>query len=230
VSGEKQSLNGDLKKLTIEAFRSIKRDTASRADIFWVLFNPTQYSFTHQIEYGQTQGLGTTGTSKRFSRIKPQDYTFELVFDGTGAASERRDVYLDITRFLTLAGKYDGEIHRPLYLRLSWGPLQVSCVLKSAEVSYTLFKPNGFPLRAKVKAVFSEAVEDVLRVAGEAANSPDMTHERMVHAGDNLPLMVHRIYGNTLHMVSVARANGLRHLRDIQPGKVLQMPPLVRSS
>jgi hypothetical protein len=230
VTDQQRSPNGDLKKLTIEAFRSIKLTADSKVDEFAVLFNPAEYSFKHEIEYGEGQGQGTSGTSKRFSRIKPQDYSFDLVFDGTGAASKLRDVHADINKFLTLAGRYDGEIHRPLYLRLSWGPLKVSCVLKSAEVTYTLFKPNGYPLRARVKALFSEAMEDVLRAAGEATNSPDMTHERMVHAGDNLPLMVHRIYGNTLHTVNVARFNGLRHLRDIRPGQVLRLPPLVRPS
>ncbi|MBN1209710.1 MAG: hypothetical protein JXB05_32980 [Myxococcaceae bacterium] len=223
-------MSGELKKLKIEAFRSIELSEGDKVGEFSVLFNPTSYVSKYEIEYGEGQGQGTSGTSQRFGRIKPQDYTFELLFDGTGAASEPREVHTDIDQFLTLTGKHDGEIHRPLYLRLSWGPLIVSCVLKSAEITYSLFKPDGNPLRAKVTAVFSEAIEDTLRAASEGNNSPDMTHERVVHGGDSLPLMVHRIYGSTAHTVDVARFNGLRHLRDLRPGQVLRLPPLVRPS
>jgi nucleoid-associated protein YgaU len=220
-------MSGELKKLKIEAYRAITFESGDKQDEFSVLFNPSGYTSKYEVEYGQGQGQGTSGTAQRFGRIKPQEYTFELVFDGTGAASELRDVAADLERFLTLTGKLDGEIHRPLYLKLAWGPLILRCVLKSAEVQYSLFKPDGFPLRAKVTAVFSEAIDDTLRVAEEGRSSPDMTHERVVHAGDNLPLMVHRIYGNPAYTVDVARFNGLRHLRDVRPGQVLRLPPLV---
>lgn len=223
-------MSGELKKLKIEAYRDIACEEADKQDEFSVLFNPASYSSKYEVEYGQGQGQGTSGSSQRFGRIKPRDYTFELVFDGTGAASEPREVATDIEQFLTLTGKLDGEIHRPLYLKLSWGPLIARCVLKSADIQYSLFKPDGFPLRAKVTAVFSEAIDDVLRVADEGRASPDMTHERVVRQGDSLPLMVYRIYGSTAHTVDVARFNGLRHLRDLRPGQVLRLPPLVRPS
>ncbi len=223
-------MSGELKKLKIEAYKAITCEASDKQDEFFVLFNPATYSSKYEIEYGQGQGQGTSGTSQRFGRIKPQEYTFELVFDGTGVASKRREVAEDIRVFLALTGKLNGDIHRPLYLKLSWGPLVVRCVLKSADIQYSLFKPDGFPLRAKVTAIFSEAIEDTLRAAEEGRSSPDMTHERVFHQGDTLPLMVQRIYGSTAFTVDVARFNGLRHLRDLRPGQVLRMPPLVTKS
>lgn len=221
-------MSGELKKLKIEAYRDISYKEGDKQDEFSVLFNPASYTSKYEVEYGQGQGQGTSGTAQRFGRIKPREYSFELVFDGTGTAAEPREVATDIERFLTLTGKLNGEIHRPLYLKLSWGPLIARCVLKTADIQYSLFKPNGFPLRAKVTAVFSEAIDDTLRAAEDGLASPDMTHERVVRQGDTLPLMVHRIYGSAAYTVDVARFNGLRHLRDLRPGQVLRLPPLVR--
>ncbi|RKH59550.1 CIS tube protein [Corallococcus aberystwythensis] len=223
-------MSGELKKLKIEAYRAISYAEGEKQDTFSVLFNPASYASKYEIEYGQGQGQGTSGSSQRFGRIKPREYIFELVFDGTGTAASPREVATDIEQFLTVTGKMDGEIHRPLYLKLSWGPLIVRCVLKAADIQYSLFKPDGFPLRARVTAVFSEAIDDTLRVAEQGLASPDVTHERVVRQGDTLPLMVHRVYGSAAHTVDVARFNGLRHLRDLRPGQVLRLPPLVRQS
>jgi hypothetical protein len=222
--------DGELKKLTIMAFSSIKYD--EQVDELAVLFNPSSYQQKYEIEYGEAQGLGTTGQEQPFGRVKLQDYTFELIFDATGAAGPPRPagqntVDPDITAFLDITGRMDGSIHRPYYLRLSWGSLVLRCVLKSADITYTLFRPDGYPLRAKVNAVFSEVIENELRAKKEGKESPDVTHARTVQAGDTLPLLVHRIYGKPTYAAAVARWNGLRHLRDIHPGQVLYFPPLI---
>lgn len=219
---------GELKKLTIESYRDDRR--TDLIDTFTALFNPAQYSTRFEIEYGKNQGQGTSGASQPFGAIKPQDYTFELVFDGTGAATGGRvEVDAQVKRFLELTGRLDGELHRPPYLKVVWGPLQLQVILKSADIAYTLFRPDGFPLRAKVTAAFSEALPDALREAKENKKSPDLTHVRTARDGDTLPLMTHRIYRTPLLAVRVAEANGLDHLRDVPPGATLRFPPLAKS-
>ena len=219
---------GELKKMTIEAYRDPERKEL--IDRFPVLFNPSQYSTKFEIEYANNQGQGTSGASQPFGQIKPQDYSFELVFDGTGAATPGKvDVHKQVTHFLAITGKLDGDLHRPPYLKLIWGPLQLQVILKSADITYTLFQPDGYPLRAKVVAAFSEALPDALREARDNMQSPDLTHERLVRAGDSLPLMTHRVYRTPLLAVRVAQANGLDLLRRLDAGSVLRLPPLVKS-
>lgn len=219
---------GPLKKMIIEAHRQPDySDTA--VETFTVMFNPTAYTQKYELEYQDEQGAGTTGSPQVFGKIKPQDYTFELVFDGTGAVVKETDVHKEVEFFLKVTGKHDGEIHRPLYLLLSWSKLSVKCVLKSAEITYNLFKSNGDPLRAKVKAVFSENIEETLRVAKERKSSPDLTHVRQVQDKSTLPLMTHRIYGDSSYYLQLAGANKLKHFRNLATGAELSFPPIKNS-
>ena len=218
-------MNGELKKMAIEAYK--KADYSGQpAETFTVMFNPNTYSQKYEVEYQERQGQGDTGSPQVFGTIKPQEYTFEFLFDGTGTAFQEVDVQKVIEKFLKVTGKHDGEIHRPLYLKLVWGALVSKCVLKNAEITYTLFKPDGFPLRAKVKATFSENIEDALRVAEERKNSPDLTHLRVVKEGDHLSLMCDRIYGDPSYYTQVAAFNGLKNFRRLEVGQELRFPPL----
>ena len=69
--------------------------------------------------------------------------------------------------------------HKPNYLIITWGSLSFRCFLTSMDVEYKLFKPDGTPLRAMVKATFKRFIEAEERVAEENNNSPDLTHYRV---------------------------------------------------
>lgn len=217
--------NGELVKFKIEAFRE-EDYSGSPVDTFEVMFNPNNYARKYEVEYHERQGAGDTGSPQVYGKIKPQEYNFEFLFDGTGAAADQVDVHEKIKHFLEVTGKNDGDIHRPRYLKLTWGKLLVKCVLKSAEISYVLFKPDGSPLRAKLRALFSENIEDTLRVAEEGNNSPDLTHVRTVQEGDTLPLMAHRIYGDPGYYLQIAEINELKNYRRLETGQRLFFPPL----
>jgi hypothetical protein len=233
---------GELKKLKIEAYSSIKFDAGDKVDEFFVMFNPPTLSQIYEIEYNEDQAQGTSGSSQSFGKIKPQEYTFEFLIDGTGTApppvgagsdaadpsavGEPVDVSEEVAKFLELTYEFNGDLHRPYYLKLHWGQFVLYCIMKKATVTYTLFKPNGFPLRAKINATFSQISDDDLRVAREGRNSPDMTHYRQVHDGDQLPLMCFRIYGDMSHYLDVARYNNLVDFRVLQTGAWIAFPPL----
>ena len=182
---------GELVKLKLEAFKDI--EFSDNIGEFNVLYNPSAYTEKFEIEYDDKQGQGTSSNEFKFSKTKPQDYAFEFIFDGTGV-SGGEDVSTMVGEFLDMTYNFDGDMHRPPYCRISWGHLVVRCVLKSASVNYTLFKPSGYPLRAKVQASFAAIEHEKLRTAREAKNSPDLTHYRQVQGRDNLPIMTYRIY------------------------------------
>ena len=56
-------------------------------------------------------------------------------------------------------------------------------------------------------------------------SSPDLTHLREVGAGDTLPLMANRIYGNSADYIKVAKYNNLKAFRQLIPGQKLFFPP-----
>ncbi|RKZ90971.1 MAG: hypothetical protein DRQ43_10645, partial [Gammaproteobacteria bacterium] len=155
-------MSGELKKMQIEAYK--ESDYSDTKEVFTVMFNPNTYSQKYEVEYEDRQGQGDSGSPQIFGKIKPQEYSFEFLFDGTGTAAKKVIVHDTVEQFLAITGKFEGKNHRTKYLILYWGTLLAACVLKSAEITYTLFDSDGSPLRAKVKATFSENIDDTLRV------------------------------------------------------------------
>jgi hypothetical protein len=178
------------------------------------------------MEYDSAQGSGTTGSRMEFKKVKPGDLSLTFFIDGTGANGRKVEVQDEVERFQTVTG-YNGTIHRPNYLKIVWGTLQVKrCVLKSASIAYKLFKPSGVPLRAVITANFTDTADDQTRVALAQDESPDLTHVRLVRAGDTLPLMCYRIYGSTGYYLEVAAINGIDNFRNLEPGTRVLFPPL----
>lgn len=219
---------GKLVKLKIEAYTSPKFE-GKAIDTFTAMFNPNSYSLKYEAEYSENQGKGASASPQAFSKIKPLEFNLEFMLDGTGISSTAINVADEIEHFLKVASKINGDIHRPNFLIVSWGTLLSKCVLKSTEVTYTLFKPDGKPLRAKIVAIFAEQIEDEKRAKKDKLKSPDLTHIRETKASDLFSLMVYNIYRNQDYYVQVAEQNHLNTFRKIPSGQKLRFPPVAVS-
>ena len=218
---------GRLEKLLIKAYEKPDYSGASVGE-FEALVNPNELTLAYEMEYDSAQGSGTTNSRMEFKKVKPGDLTLSFFIDGTGASGRPADVRERIQVFQTVTG-YNGNIHRPNYLKVVWGTLQVKrCVLKSASIAYKLFQPDGVPLRAVISATFTDNSDDQTRVAIAQDSSPDLTHVRQVQAGDTLPMLCYRIYGDPRRYVDVAHANGLDDFRRLVPGTRLLFPPVAK--
>lgn len=210
-------------------------DSAGKASFdngaaFKVMMNPSGYTHTYSIDYNEKSALGQPAPNPRFNAMGQGSIKFkDLVIDGTGVVPLSLlgdDVETQITKLNQVVYSYDGDSHEPRVVRLLWGSLSFVGRLKNMTVDYTLFKPNGKPLRAKVGLEFAsfKTIAEAKKEANQT--SPDLTHLVEVKSGDTLPLMCHRIYKNSAYYVEVARINGLVSFRDLKPGMRLRFPPL----
>lgn len=216
---------GTLEKLVILAYTTpnYSGDPIGRFESY---VNPNEITLSYEMEYDAAQGSGTTGSRMNFKKQKPGDLALTFFIDGTGANGTLIDVQEKIASFQTITG-YNGDIHRPNYLKVNWGTLQVKrCVLKSASIAYKLFRSNGVPLRAVIAATFTDNSDDNTRVAMAQDQSPDLTHLRIIKAGDKLPVLCKEIYGDPHLYLRVAQANGIDDFRNIPPGTRVFFPPL----
>ena len=226
--------DGKLEKLTIYTYKDEKFEQEGDPKKFVVMFNPTSYAEKYEMEYKQDPAPGTSKSAPKFGYIKPKDYTFEFILDGTGVYEDlpkgeaARSAYVNdkIKEFLKVCVDYVGDSHRPYFLKISWGRLTTRVVIKSADITYNLFDANGNPVRAKIAASFTENIEDSLRVKEEKAQSPDLTHFRKVKEESKLPIMVYKEYRDHLPYLSVARANKLNNFRSLSVGTTVALPPL----
>jgi len=183
------------------------------------------------VEFTEEAAAGGTGRSNAFSRDKGVSLKLSLLFDGTGAVPEMptRAVADQIGDLRRLALQINGQTHAPNYLQLTWGTLLFKGRMKSLQIEYTLFNPDGSPLRAKATAAFIGFRENLDGRAAQNLSSPDLTHLVKVMPGDTLPLMCWRVYGDSHYYPEVARVNGLSSIRRLPVGADLIFPPLTGS-
>jgi len=192
-----------------------------------VMINPASYTHNHQIKYDNSTAQGSPGTTLKFKGIPPETISFDIYFDATGAVDGNSvPVKTQLDEFKEVCFVYNGTIHEPNYLILSWGSLIFKCKLTSLDVNYTLFKPDGTPLRAKAGVKFEEALASTIIAAEAGSKSPDLTHHVLVKEGDNLPLICKEAYGDPSYYLEVARYNKLVNFRNLIPGTELYLPPI----
>ena len=217
---------GTLEKLLVRAYSAPDYAESSLIDTFESYVNPNEITVAYEMEYDSAQGAGTTGSRMEFKKVKPGDMSLAFFLDGTGANGVKIDVQTQVEKFQSVTG-YNGDIHRPNYLKIAWGTIQIKrCVLKSASIAYKLFKADGTPLRATISASFVDAVEDQTRVALAQDSSPDLTHVRVLRAGETLAGLCQQIYGDPGLYLKVARANQLDSVRQLPAGTRVRFPPL----
>jgi hypothetical protein len=227
------SFSGSLEKLLVEAYDDSKFKRKAGELKVWI--NPEKYTHAYSICYNDRQAQGSNGGSPTFNKVPSDRVAFELVFDGTGVIPTAIPGVLPYTgdgvakqveEFKTLVFSYAGNIHSPRYLRLTWGTMLFNCRLKELSLSYTLFKPDGTPLRARADVSFVGYTDEEELAKKAKKSSPDLTHVVTVKAGDTLPLLCWQLYGSSDPYISVARFNRLTGFRELKVGTQLVFPPL----
>lgn len=234
-------MQGELAKVEIRAFKD--KGYTRPLGKFQLPINPEQLSQSLKVDYDQKQAAGSQGNDPEFKAIKPKTLSLDFVFDGTGVVPIKnkpttfhKDVAAQVDEFLTLTYVMNSETHKPNFLRLLWGNVSFGnqnsfdCVLQDVNINYTLFTPDGKPLRAKLKATFLHYVAPERRVREEGKQSPDVTHVRQVKAGETLPLMTQRIYGDQTYYLQVAKVNGLVNFRQLKTNTTLRFPPVDKTA
>lgn len=224
-------MSGELTKLRIKGYKDERFSQEIADGEFNTLVNPETYMIRYQISQNESQAQGTSSAAPRFNKTLPEDLQLDFIFDRSGVIKGYDDesgegIIGDIEKFKKIILDYNGDQHKPNYLIISWGSLLFKGSLKDMDITYKLFKPDGTPIRATVRATFKGFIEDNLRVAKENNNSPDLTHVRIVNEGDTLPLMTFRIYGDSKYYLEVAKANKLVNFRKLLPGQQIFFPPV----
>ncbi|HWR01838.1 MAG TPA: hypothetical protein VN371_08210 [Chlorobaculum sp.] len=230
--------NGKLEKMLILAFSDSKKaesgGKAEADEYVEALINPESYSLSYKLKFSESgQGHGTSGKQLKYEYTEPGEISFEFLFDNTGIIDDnpRDSIAEDVLKFRQVLIDYKGDSHEPRHFKLVWGENSIfKGRVTEMAITYKLFKPDGTPLRATAKVTFKSSIEEEKRAAKEDKQSADLTHVRKVRAGDTLPLMCYRIYGDPKYYLNVADVNGLSDFRTLVPGMEIRFPPIDKVS
>lgn len=226
--------SGQLSHLVLTRYTVAKDGTTSvdvaEAARFEVQINPADFKHTCGLRYDKQQPHGANAVHPRFSAVDDESVSFSMVLDGTGVVplsggGQREDVKAQMKRLHSIVYDYVGAKKEPPHVRLLWGALIFFGRLQTLNTQYTLFKPSGDPLRARVDLSFIGAMsqqESTLVSNRAVAPVPTTVY---VEDGDTLEKLCVAKYGNADRMLEVARENNLTRLYPLTPGTRLVLPP-----
>jgi nucleoid-associated protein YgaU len=203
-------------------------------------FNPEQLTVTKTVTWSEPKKpvKYRNAPDLDFGGGQPATFSLDLTFDTTRDEDEK-DVRKYTQELLKLAmlgkwgssGGLGGHRQRradPPRVQFQWGKLVLFlAVVTEVSTTYTLFLPDGTPVRATAKVTFKQFDETDDRKEGQNPTTRTQARRtRIVRTGDRLDLIAYEEYGHPSHWRYLAEVNDLLDPRVLQPGQILAIPAL----
>ncbi len=192
------------------------------------MFNPYEYTVTKVNTYEEKSRNNSDVPQVEFKKAGPQMLRLKLFFD-TYESGE--DVSLTTNRLWKLMeSKTRQENNRtrkipPPEVAFEWGVFRFVAVITRMSQKFTLFQPDGTPVRAEVDVVFTQH-KDLNDYPRQNPTSGAENSERIwrVVAGERLDTIAHAVYGDATRWPEIAAHNNLRDPLALRPGTRLKIP------
>ena len=194
------------------------------------MFNPFEYTVTKRNSYKEERQNRSDVPSFEFEKAGPQTLKLSLVFD-TYESDE--DVSLQTNQLWKLMEsktRREGNRNRkvpPPEVAFEWGVFRFVAVITNMTQKFTLFKPDGTPVRAKVDVTFTQH-KDLEDYPSQNPTSGGGDIERVwrVIAGDRLDTIAHEVYGDATRWRVIADYNHLTDPLALRAGQQLIIPAI----
>ncbi len=225
-------MGASLELLKITGYTDEDFQQAFAGQPYTVMMNPESIKWQRAVDYNEQQAPNSGSPSQKYKSTPVEKLNFDITIDCTGIVDSKRiDMTQEISALESIIYTYNGNIHRPNFVKVQWGKsLVFKGVLKSMDTSYTLFKPDGSPLRAKISLAFSEYIDPSTLEKITGKKSPDITHLVPVVEGNTLPQLCQKIWNDDSFYVQVAAFNDLNKFRNLKGGEKLIFPPIIQPS
>jgi len=185
-----------------------------------VLFNPTEYQLTQSNQFTEVGVPGLAVPPLQFGRGNARSLSMQLFFD---TYEQQTDVRVHTGELIKLL-EIDSKLHAPPVCRFIWGNLTFVGVLEHANQRFTLFLPDGTPVRAAVDVSFKE-FSDTDKQGGRL-QSANFAKQHLVQRGNTLSGIAAQYYGDPALWRHIAEENSIDEPLALRPGQVLSIPPI----
>ncbi len=214
---------GELVKLKMTGYEVPTYNEGKKSGEFTTQINPASLKIGKRINYQEGAEAQGTAADKKFRSQGLDSLGFEIYMDDTGIVPSATGKIKDrINQLEKTLYRINSESHEPSYAKIVWGSMIFKGRVDSMDYDYTLFAPNGTPLRVKISLGFSGHFDkDVTQ-----KNSPDLSRVITFRAGDTIAQYCDEIYGDASYCADIARYNRLGNFRNVEPGTKIMFPPL----
>jgi hypothetical protein len=184
-------------------------------------FNPTEYQLQKANNFAEIAIPGLETPPIQFVRGNAEKLSVELLADTSDTLQDVREQYVNKLRNLL---NIRGESHAPPIVNFVWSTNEFRGVVDSLNVTYTLFSPEGVPLRARLSLTLKEYRPVEIQIKERPKTSPDLEKSWVVRRGDRLSSIASAVYRDPGVWRAIAKANEIQDPRSLAPGRVLKLP------
>jgi hypothetical protein len=191
-------------------------------------YNPTQYTLHKSVEWASTPARSAaTAPPSEFIGTRPHTLSMALFFDGW---ESDRDIGADMMTLLDWTNptkdSIDKSVPEPPILVFHWGgPHRFEAYLKSVDVTYELFGPDGAPLRGTANVTLQEVPADASR-QNPTSGGVRGYRTHVLASGESLHSIAYREYRDAAYWRGLATLNGIDDPFSLQTGHVVRIPPI----
>jgi nucleoid-associated protein YgaU len=199
------------------------------------MYNPAEFTTSKSATWARPAQRGAASTAQpEFQAANPQSVSMTIWFDAWD------DPLADITgKIKTLfewtkptAPSIQNGAARPPVLRFEWGTSTVLMdfrgFLKQVDATYTLFEPNGKPIRAKCQLKLEEIPPEE-PAQNPTSGSRESRKGRVIADGDSFASVAYREYGDPTLWRALAVFNGIDDPLRLDPGTQILVPSIAEA-
>lgn len=200
------------------------------------LFNPRELSVEKSNQFAEVNIPGLSSPVFQFVRGNARSVTMDLFFDTYELGTDVRLFTDRITGWdagsmlsnLPNVAKglmdIDSDLHAPPICIFIWGTFIFQCIIERVTKKFTMFLPEGIPVRATLTVTLKEYREVNVQVKEANFLSADLTKSWTVTQGDSLWAIAAKEYGNPEDWRLIAERNNIDNPRILNPGQKLIIP------
>lgn len=200
------------------------------------MFNPKELSVEKSNQFAEVNIPGLSSPIYQFVRGNARSVSLDLFFD---TYEEKIDVRFFTDRITgwdagSMFSKLpnvakglmdiDSELHAPPICLFIWGAFVFQCIIERVSKRFTMFLPEGIPVRATLSITLKEYREVDVQVKEISFHSADLTKRWVVKQGDSLWSIAAKEYGDPADWRLIADANKMDNPRILNPGQELVIP------
>lgn len=201
------------------------------------LFNPSEFSIQRSSTYAEHKIPGLDRPILQYINGEAEVMRFSLFFDTYSTGTDSQNMKAALTGKLPAALKTDVRTytepfykllnlneskHAPDLVDFEWGSMKFEGYVTEIQQKFTMFAPDGFPLRATLDISLKSNKKD-----NNIRNSPDRTKQRVIKSGDRLYSYAKSEYGACAEWRRIAQANNMDNPRLLQSGDSIVIPAII---
>nr|CBH39154.1 conserved hypothetical protein containing peptidoglycan-binding LysM domain [uncultured archaeon] len=202
------------------------------------LFNPTEFTVERTNKFAEVNIPGLPSSIFQFIRGGARTLTMDIFFD---TYEKKMDVRIFTDRITgwdsgSMFSKLpdiakglmdiDSDLHAPPVCLFIWGAYIFPCIIERVTKKFTMFLPEGFPVRATLNITLKEYKEFETQLKETALQSSDRTKTYTIKQGDSLWAIAAREYGDPASWRFIADKNRIANPRALEIGRAIIIPPL----